>query len=197
MIVSKRSEAGFTLIELIVALFIFGMLAAAGVGLMRFSVDAQSATKARLDDVAIERRMSVVLTNDLAQVVQRTNRDVAGRALPAFRGRSGSELMAYVRGGRSNGNGAARSGLQKIMWQLDKGQLQRVTYSMIDGAAPASPVVMADNVIRIDLRFKSAGQWRSIWSPTTPTALPTALEFTITRRDREPVTRMFIVGTGI
>ena len=47
---AKRSaEHGFTLVEVMIALMIFGMLAAAGVAILTFSVRAQTATGKRLD----------------------------------------------------------------------------------------------------------------------------------------------------
>ena len=51
-----QSQAGFTLVELIISLFIFGMLAAAGVGLLTYSTQAQAVTAERLEGVAAERR---------------------------------------------------------------------------------------------------------------------------------------------
>ncbi|MFZ3006359.1 MAG: type II secretion system protein, partial [Phenylobacterium sp.] len=40
---------GFTLVEMLVALFIFSLLAAAGVTVMRFTVDNQVAVRGRMD----------------------------------------------------------------------------------------------------------------------------------------------------
>ncbi len=193
---ARNNDTGFTLVELVVALFIFAMLASAGIGLLRFSAQAQSATKARLDDIAGERRLSVLLANDLAQVLPRTSRDVNGGSLPAFRARAGNELMAYVRGGRSNGTGVARSALQTTTWRLANGRLERITHPMVDGAAPVEPVVLARDIVRAEIRFRQAGQWRSDWSPVALNALPNALELTLTRKGRAPLTRMFIVGAG-
>ncbi|MBJ7378471.1 prepilin-type N-terminal cleavage/methylation domain-containing protein, partial [Sphingobium sp.] len=48
----RSAEHGFTLIELLVALMIFALLAGAGVLLLGNSVSAQAQIKARLDDSA-------------------------------------------------------------------------------------------------------------------------------------------------
>ncbi|HYZ47905.1 MAG TPA: type II secretion system protein, partial [Sphingomonas sp.] len=80
---------GFTLVELLVALLIFGMLAAAGVGLLRFSVDAQAATKTRLDALAGERRVESLVAADAAQAVPRVTRNEAGDPVQAFDGGPG------------------------------------------------------------------------------------------------------------
>jgi general secretion pathway protein J len=52
----RIKEAGFTLVELMVSLMIFGMLSAAGVALLSFSVRAQEAAESRLGDLAQLRR---------------------------------------------------------------------------------------------------------------------------------------------
>ena len=55
---TRRGEAGFTLIEVMIALMIFGMIAAAGVALLAFSVRAQGASGAALDDIGAINRLS-------------------------------------------------------------------------------------------------------------------------------------------
>ena len=83
--------SGFTLVELLVSLFIFGMLSAAGVVLLSFSVRAQEAADARLGDLADFRRAGALLAGDLAQAAPRLARDGAGRARPALEGNSGEQ----------------------------------------------------------------------------------------------------------
>src|SRR4249919_1820183 len=83
---SRPTEHGFTLVEMMVALLIFGMLAAAGVGLLRFSVDAQTATKTRLDAMASARRVEALIASDATQAVPRVTRNQAGDSVQAFEG---------------------------------------------------------------------------------------------------------------
>ena len=193
----KRSaENGFTLIELLVALLIFGMLASAGVALLSFSVRAQAATTQRLSEVADERRISALLSADLAQVVPRISRDLDGSAEAAFDGGKGEMMMSYVRSGWSNSGGAQRSGLQRVEWRLVQGRLERITRPIVDGAASAKPVVMVANVERATIRFRLKGEWRDDWSATDPRALPRAVELTIKRSASAPIIRKFLVGTG-
>jgi general secretion pathway protein J len=194
---SQRSaENGFTLIELLIALLIFGMLASAGVALLSFSVRAQAATMARLTATANERRISALLSTDLAQVVPRISRDVSGNAEAAFDGGKGAVLMSYVRSGWSNSGGAARSGLQRVEWRLVQGRLERITRPIVDGAINAKPIIMAQNVESARVRFRLKGEWRDDWSATNPRALPRAVELIITSSGSAPITRKFLVGTG-
>ncbi|WP_447410841.1 PulJ/GspJ family protein, partial [Clostridium perfringens] len=52
----RYAEHGFTLVEVMIALLIFGMIAAAGVAILSFSVRAQGATATRLDDIFARNR---------------------------------------------------------------------------------------------------------------------------------------------
>lgn len=192
---TTQAQAGFTLVELIISLFIFGMLAAAGVGLLTYSTQAQAITATRLEEIARERRLTAILTNDLAQAVPRVSRDITGVPEPAFRGGQGPVLLRYVRSGLSGGDGV-RSGLQRVEWRIDKGRLERIARPLVDGAADAAPTVMAENIERISLRFRDEGTWQSDWTPSDPLELPEAVELVITRKGEAPLTRLFLAGAG-
>lgn len=191
-----NDEQGFTLVELIISLFIFGMLAAAGVGLLTYSTQAQAVTAERLEGVAAERRLTAILTNDLAQAVARVSRDITGAPEPAFRGGQGAVLLRYVRSGWSNSSDAVRSDVQRVEWRLNQTKLERVTRPLVDGAADAEPIIMAENVERVALRFRNEGAWQSDWAPSDPLELPEAVELTITRKGEAPLTRLFLAGAG-
>lgn len=192
----KSAQKGFTLVELIISLFIFGMLAAAGVGLLSYSTRAQAITAAQLEDIAVERRLTAILTSDLAQAVPRVSRDLTGAIEPAFGGGQGPILLRYVRAGLSNAGDNVRSGLQRVEWRIDKGGIFRISRSLVDGAVDAEPILMADHVEDVALRFRSEGTWQSDWVPSDGLELPEAVELTITRKAKAPITRLFLAGAG-
>jgi general secretion pathway protein J len=191
---SGSAENGFTLIELLVALLIFGLIASAGIGLLNFSVSAQATTALRLDDLARERRLSALLTADLAQAVPRLRRDSSGSVRPAFEGSKGGVLLSYVRSGWSNSGDAVRSGLQQVEWRLNGGQLERSARRFVDGAPAGTPVVMVDRVTSATVRFRQRGDWRSDWTPGDPAAMPRAVELIVSRGGAPAITRHFVVG---
>jgi general secretion pathway protein J len=193
---STQAQEGFTLVELIISLFIFGMLAAAGVGLLTYSTQAQAVTATRLEDIARERRLTAILTSDLAQAVPRVSRDLNGVSEPAFRGGQGPVILRYVRSGVSGSEASARSGLQRVEWRIEKGRLERITRPLLDGAANAEPISMAENIERISLRFRNEGVWQSDWAPSDPLELPEAVELTLTRKGEAPLIRLFLAGAG-
>jgi general secretion pathway protein J len=184
---SHSADRGFTLVEVVVALFIFAMLATAGVGLLSFTVRAQSASARVLEDVAGERRLSALLIADLGQAVPRISRDEAGRPRPAFQANQGRLLFAFVRGGTAP---------QHVELRLENGVLLRVASPFVDGAAAGTPLGLATGIERVKLRFRGKTDWQDNWDSERTDAIPRALELTITRRGAAPVTRMFLVGTG-
>ncbi|WP_277979383.1 type II secretion system minor pseudopilin GspJ [Sphingomonas phyllosphaerae] len=194
---SARRDAGFTLVEVMIALMIFGMIAAAGVALLAFSVRAQGASAAALDDTGALSRLSSILTADLAQAQDRNTRDVNGVLLPAFSGdAAATPLLRLVRAGWSNPDQAPRAEVQKVEYRLAGDGLERVAYPALDGAAPLPPALLLDRVRTVQLRFRYRGAWSDTWQGNPRAALPQAVELVVTRADSRLYRLLFLVGTG-
>lgn len=196
---TRSAENGFTLVELMISLLIFGILAAGGVMLLSFSVSAQASAKTRLDDIATIRRLGSALTGDLAQAVPRTTRSVSGDRVPAFRGTAGAgvePLMAFVRAGWSNAAGASRASLQKVEYRLNGDRLERVAYPMLDGGEPQAGAVVLEGVRSIRMRYRKDGEWLDAWAESQPELLPGAVEMVIDRGDGAPIRQVFVAGSG-
>ncbi|MBB3346433.1 type II secretion system minor pseudopilin GspJ [Sphingomonas sp. BK069] len=194
---SARRDAGFTLVEVMIALMIFGMIAAAGVALLAFSVRAQGASEIALDDTGALSRLSSILTADLAQAQDRNTRDVNGVLLPAFSGDAAAmPLLRLVRAGWSNPDQAPRAELQKVEYRLAGDGLERVAYPALDGAAALPPALLLDRVRTVQLRFRYRGAWSDTWQGNPRVALPQAVELVVTRADSRLYRLLFLVGTG-
>ena len=192
------TEAGFTLIELMVALFIFAILSAAGVMLLSGSVGAQGVVQQRLDQLADVQRAASLMTVDFAQAVPRISRTRTGTLAPAFFA-AGAErpdpAIQFIRTGRDNPDGLERSGLQKLEYGLVDGRLIRRAYPQVDGAEPERAAVLLDGVQGVALRFRGPdGGWRGDWRDADPLAMPRAVELTVARRDGQPIRLLFLVG---
>jgi general secretion pathway protein J len=192
-------EEGFTLVELLVALLIFGMLSAAGVALLTFSVQAQDMADERLGEVAAIRRTGALLTGDLAQAAPRLVRDEAGAVRPAFVGGTGADgdiALALVRRGWDNPDGVSRPSLQKVEYRLVEDRLERTAYRHLDGAEPMGSATILKEVESLSLRYRDAeGAWRERWDPTEVTDLPRAVEIAVDLGNGAPIRQLFLVGT--
>lgn len=194
----RSAEQGFTLVEVLVALLIFGMLAAGGVAILSFSVRAQAGVSAKLDDVSDLNRTLAILSADLAQAVDRPTRDERGTRLPALTGEPGGAAdpsLRLVRGGWSNPDAAPRPGLQKVAWRIANGALERVAWPMLDGAAPLPPAALLPGVADLRLRYRYRGAWSDRWDGANGVALPDAVELRVTRTDGRAYRQLFLVGT--
>ena len=191
-------QNGFTLVEMMVALFIFALIATNGVVLLSVGVRAQAAATARLDDTAAVRRMSVLLANDFAQVMRRTARASDGAVLRAFTGNDGTGnalILGYVRGGWSNLENAPRAGVQRVDVVLESGRLERRGYAALDGNATATAIVLAEGVTAVAMRYRDRkGDWRQRWDEPLIASLPAAVEMTLTRGREPPLTLAFVAG---
>lgn len=192
------SEAGFTLVELLVALAIFALISVAGVTLLRSGSDTQIAVKNRLEDLSRTNRLSNALESDLAQAVARPMRDAAGQPVPAFiqsDTASPGALFGFVRGGWSNFDEAPRAGLQRIAYVLDDKALKRLGWPMLDGAAPGEAATLVEDVSAAEVRFRDeAGEWRNDWTATDANALPRAIELRLTIKGKPEQKMLFLVG---
>ena len=190
----RPAEQGFTLVEVMVALMIFGMIAAAGVAILSFSVRAQATSAARLDDSAALSRTVAALSADLAQALQRPARDEGGALRPAFTGEANG--VTLVRGGWTNLDAAPRASAQKVAWRLDGTTLARTGHPRIDGAVPLPATPMLTGVRDARFRYRYAGAWSDRWDGAGTAPLPQALELTVTRADGARYRAMFLVGAN-
>ena len=197
-------DAGFTLIEMMVALFIFGMLASASVVLLRQSVEAQTQSKIRLDEMGDMRRFSALMSQDLAGVTARVSRDGQGAARIAFNA-NGSDglLMAFSRHAPIVEIDGPVSSLKRVEYYVRDGQLLRAVGNMADGGTMSAPYAILNQFDRIEIRFRDrAGLWLNDWQPQLSVDTPSAIELSLYRQAAkgastgEPLVMLFLVGGG-
>ena len=194
--------AGFTLVEMLVALFIFGLLAAAGVGVMNYAATNQAAVRDHSEKLARFQRMRATLKADLTQAAPRRTRGVDGLPSPGpFAGgleAEGGALVAFVRRGWENPEGELRPSLQYVEYRVTDGRLERSSRRALDGAALGPPQVLYDGVEAVRIDFLSRGQWLPGWRPSPDSPLPHAVRLEMTLQGVGPVTQLFFLpGTAV
>ena len=195
----SRDQNGFTLVEMMVALFIFSMLAVAGVIMLRSAVDGDEITAKNLGQMAEMQRFVSLMEADLSQALPRTARDERGDRMPAFASEASgpdAAFLKFTRGGQSNINGEARSNLERVEYRLVDGKLERWRYRMTDGGSTDEPAVLLSNIESLELRFRDRrGQWASRWEAGRLAELPRAIEMEFEQQGRR-YRHLFLVGTG-
>ncbi|MCA1749990.1 MAG: type II secretion system minor pseudopilin GspJ [Parasphingopyxis sp.] len=193
-----HSSAGFTLVEMLVALFIFALIAVASAALLRSSTDSEEASREALESLSALRRMNIIVDRDVGQAIGRVHRDRAGIRQSAFEGGAGGgdALFSLVRRGWVNHDDTARSSLQKVEYRLENGRLERSSFPYVDGAAASAPTLVIDGVRTASVRYLHDAEWRDRWDPSLPSLMPAAIEITIDQADLGTVRQLFLVGNG-
>lgn len=169
---ASRSQRGFTLVELLVALLILGIMSALGYGTYRAArISAERTEESLKRSRAIEFGMRV-LVMDFAQMVPRPVRDPLGQSrLPALRGSPGNGTTAGTGAGIGSNTSSMHfdsgpgftsnfsststvslplADLTRGGWSNTAGQqrstLQRVSYALIDDVLKRSYTTALDTV---------------------------------------------------
>jgi len=185
------ASAGFTLLELLVALAIFGLLAAMSYGGLQAVLEQQSSTELAADRLGALQKMYLIMQRDIEQIVPRTVRDEYGDAQQPL---VGGDALQLTRGGWRNPAGRQRSTLQRVgyAYNYDDEQLLRYTWSVLDRAQDSEPLEqpLLEDVESMQLRYLDGNdKWQDQWpdaaagidadpADTLP-VLPQAVEVTI------------------
>lgn len=187
---------GFTLVEMLVSLLVFSLLATAGVAVMAHTVDNRGAVGERLERLAEIQRATVLLRQDLAQAAVRRVRDGDGRgARSAFHGAPdgrGEPLFGFVRRGWENPDALPRASLQRVRWRWVDGRLERQAAAALDGAAPGEARVVLTGVRDLRVAYRHHGQWSPAW-PGGPASLPEAIELRLELEDLGELRQVFLL----
>lgn len=197
---------GFTLVELLVAVAIFAVIAALAYGGLE-SVIRQS--EHNTDAMSQLRRMQQALTivaRDFSQLQPRTIRDpLGGSPLAAFASTPQNlPQTEFTRGGWMNPLADVRSTEERVAYQLDDGKLVRLAWPELDRTVETQPVkqTLLPDVTAFDLRFmNSDGQWQDQWPPLNTDASaylvqrPRAVEIRMTVKNLGQITRIIEVAT--
>ncbi len=195
----STAAAGFTLLELLVALAIFGLLAVMSYGGLRTVLDQQAHTEAEADRLAVLQKTYLIMQRDIEQAVPRPVRDEYGETLAPL---AGSYVLQLTRGGWSNPAGHARSTLQRVGYAYEDQHLVRYVWPALDRAQDSEPLQqqLAGNIEYMELRYLDASnEWQLEWPQTDVTAaaspppmdLPKAVEVKIEHEHYGPLVWLF------
>lgn len=204
MSASRNSQAGVTLIETLVALFVIALMATAGAVMTNQSLRGARAVETR-GDAASEMSIALgILSADLAAYTGRPSADAASTEGPlAFSGhppRQDGRLMVFVRSGWDNPLGETRSDLQRVEYLFSNGELIRRSWAAPDpvAATPMVEEVLLTGLQSVEARFGRAETWQDAWRVTgagnEPTAQKVELTFTFAPDDR--LTVRYLIGAG-
>jgi len=196
---TSRPAAGFTLLELLVALAIFSLIAVMSYNGLKVVLNTQAATEIQADALAEMQKVYLLMQRDIEQVVPRPVRDEYGDEQPAL---TGDDALQLTRGGWSNPAGRLRSSLQRVGYAFEDRQLVRYSWAVLDRAQDSEPQrqVLVGDVEEMTIRYLSANnEWQERWPNPLAVAevnvpgagLPRAVEVTLEHERFGPLVWLF------
>jgi general secretion pathway protein J len=166
---------GFTLLELLIAMAIFAIMAGMAYGGLKTVIDTRQATQARAARVRQLQQALYLLNEDLLQALPRSVRDELGGDEPAFRGGNGLELLSLTRVAPELPGDGGRGRLLRVSYRFESGKLYRLVWNTLDRTQQSQPlrkqILDADGM---QIRF-FGGEWVGSW-PLSAGAIPRAVE---------------------
>ncbi|MEO5573336.1 MAG: type II secretion system minor pseudopilin GspJ [Gammaproteobacteria bacterium] len=197
--------AGFTLLELLVALSIFAVLAAMSYGGLRSVLDTRERTERQAAQLAELQFAFSILQRDIEQTLTRKIRDNFGEVRePLVAEQEGEQLVEFTRTGWRNPAGQVRSNLQRVAYAVIDEQLVRSSWNVLDRAQNSEPQVSVlmqgvkgAALQFIDKDFNAQDHWPMFSRNTSQQqVLPTAIEVTLDVAGWGRMTRLFRIVDG-
>lgn len=191
---------GFTLIEILIALFIFAILGTiAAIGL-----HAVLNTHERIEHTQRELRNMqwafLLMRRDFTQLIQRPITSTGGEELPALLINS-TNHVEFTTGGFINPNAISpRSTLIRVAYELDHHQLVRLTWPVLDRPTQISAQrrILLNHVTHMHFNYvDDHGQLLNVWATNSIISLPQAIIINLTIKNVGNWQGVFpIVGRG-
>lgn len=208
-------RTGFTLIEVMVAMFIAALMLALGYGAINQAAKERGNLETKQARITEIQRGIRVVAQDFAQMVARTARDTegGGEIQPAVLAKNKTDtLITFSRAGWSNPAGVQRPAEQRVRYRFVDGSLVREYWLSLDAALNAEPRqrIVLTKVKSVEMRFLDpvTRNWRDDWpavtasGPVNPADIdlmlrtrPLAIEVTIVFDDWGRIQRLFEIPT--
>ncbi|MCA3042075.1 MAG: type II secretion system minor pseudopilin GspJ [Burkholderiales bacterium] len=202
----RYRESGFTLIEVTVALLVFAVLTLIGYRTVSSMFDARQHLAVQTSKLRDQALFLTRIESDLGSILPRTVKNADGVSEPALKVLAAASsaidpVIVFSRSGFAGATGI-NAAPQRIGYRLNEGKLELLIWEGVDVAPRAQPAAYTalNNVREFRWRVLDAGgSWRTDW-PTrddgstasfASTALPAALELTLTQGDTPPIVRLF------
>ncbi|MBD9355729.1 type II secretion system minor pseudopilin GspJ [Methylomonas albis] len=187
------SSRGFTLLEILIAMAVFAIMAAMAYAGLSAVLDARAGTEKRSDSIAELQQTMYLLNEDLAQALPRSIRDEFGSEQSAFSGGNGEELLTLTRSVPDWSQLSMHSQLQRISYRLENGVLYRQVWTVLDRTQQTQfHRKKLLNVTALELRFYGGDEWHPHWS-AEGAGMPGAVEANFSLAGLGDIRRLFLV----
>lgn len=179
---------GFTLIEVLVAIAVFSVMAVFAYQGLRNFMDARRIITAQSDEFAAIVTGMTILEQDFTEAAPRPVRDALGDPVAALAsGSATGEVLGLTRHTAWASAAHAQSDLRRVEYRIENGTLVRRVWAVLDRVADSryEERVVLPAVKAIDVRYFADAEWRESWPiaegeaglSTLPMAVTIRVEF--------------------
>ncbi len=198
------AEAGFTLVETLVALFVVAFLALAGASLLVSTLQAGAQVDERAGALRALQVTRALMQDDFGALTRRAA--IPPDGYPPARGLVGGgdtgedALVVFIRNGWPELDGTGlRSDLMRVAYGLDSNRLVRRSWARPDAtrSTPRVDQVLMQGVEAASIRFATGGEWFDTWQNPgegDQARLPEAVEVTVEFESGETLVQRFLTG---
>jgi general secretion pathway protein J len=182
---AQRPTRGFTLIEVLIAMAVFGLMATMAYSGLNNSLNIGRETEERSEQLHRLQLALALIQRDLTQIAVQQSRDEYGDVQPALLTETrGNHLIEFSRTGWRNPANQIRGTLQRVGYVLEEKKLYREFWAHFHRGANEKPIrtLLLAGVAEIRFEFLDpAMQWQEQWPPvnTPPSVMPIAVRVTV------------------
>lgn len=202
---TRSRTSGFTLIEVLVAMAVFGVLSALAYMTLGQTLSNSDMLTQKMDRLqSIQRTMSYLSTELLQAAPRAIRTDYGQPPQPALLSDFGAEYaLQLTHNGWPNSARVPRSTQQRTAYRIEDDELIRYHWNVLDRTVNNIPVatVLLDNVESLTFRFlQPNGDWAEQWPPVggqlaaNPNFLPRAVTIVLVLPDEGELTRIVEVS---
>ena len=195
-----RHEGGFTLLEMLVALAVFGVVGVMAGRILTGVMDMSEFTRGRGDALADAQRAFAIIERDVTQLAHRSVRDEFGLPAPALTIGGGATLAEFTRAGWRNPLAAPRTQLQRVAYAQEADTLVRLFWPVLDRADATEPLAqtLLTGVDQMTFLVRDAAGGEHAYWPLGGDAAnaPAAIEVRLRLASHGPVQRRWLMPTA-
>lgn len=169
-----RRDAGFTLVEVLIAMFIFALISVGTMTALTTTLRGKAQMDAKLSTIESLATARTLMSSDFSNIIPRAARNAYGGMERYIFSGDGDTLVTFMRAGRSNPGGLEpRSEFQRVSYVFENGALIRKT-QVQNNPAPQSQSIdrtLLTDLENVEIRFRTSEQTVSqIYLEPTDTA---------------------------